>query len=112
MHVELVNMTGEDALLRRADGTTLLLPPPDGVRADAALRLSPADSVCGVPLRVVRSGPGDVVGLPPPVEGLLYVVSERVARLAAEGGRGDVAFAANRHLYAYPPAGRAAAGRG
>jgi hypothetical protein len=106
MTPELVNLTGEDALLRRADGSTLFLPAPGGVRADAALRLSPADSVCGVPLRVVRSGPADVVGLPPPAEGLLYVVSERVARLAAEGGRGDVCFAANGHLYCYPPAGK------
>lgn len=52
----------------------------------------PLDTVQNLDVPVVRGVFGDIVGLPEPTEGVVYVTSQIVAKAAKEKGRTDVYY--------------------
>jgi hypothetical protein len=97
----LVNLTPHPLSLRRADGSTLDLPP-SGTIARVASSDQVVGLIEGLPLHRMALGQ-EVQGLPPPQEGTYYIASLLAAQAAKAQGRTDV--------YAPGPAVRDADGR-
>lgn len=103
--IHLVNLTPHEILIMGEDGSALRIPPSGQVaRAEervmgteeiliATTHVSPAEcrfSLGGVPFRTLSYG--EIVGLPPAEENVVYIVSSIVAMAAAKAGRKDVCF--------------------
>lgn len=89
--MKLVNVTPHEIVIRPTDGQEIRLPPSgtvarvDTVQQDAGLAI-----VDDALITIVSTRFGNIVDLPPPEEGVLYVASTLVAQAAAERGRRDV----------------------
>ena len=83
-----VNLTPHAITLRRSDSPVGEAFPASGTVARCAVEKVQIGEIDGTP--VYRSLFGDVVGLPEPVEGTVYIVSQLVAQAARN--RSDLVF--------------------
>lgn len=87
-----VNLTPHALNVRALDGSTLVLPPsPDGAARVIYDRLPPEQvSIAGHEIAIsVAGSPREIIGLPDPEPGVVYVVAKAVAD-AAPRHRGDL----------------------
>jgi hypothetical protein len=87
-----VNLTPHTLNVRALDGSTLVLPPsPNGAARVVYDRLPPEQTnIAGHEVQIsVAGSPREIVGLPEPEEGVVYVVAKAVAD-AATAHRGDL----------------------
>lgn len=87
-----VNLTPHALNVRSLDGSTLVLPPsPNGAARVVYDRLPPEQaSIAGHEVQIsVAGGPREIIGLPDPEPGTVYIVAKAVAD-AAPASRGDL----------------------
>lgn len=80
-----VNLTPHAIVIRNNDGDTVIGPTSPAARVEPGVLLS-TENMGGIP--IIRWGDGEVVNLPPPTEGVIFIVSAVVG--AAVRGRADV----------------------
>lgn len=86
------NLTPHALNVRALDGSTLVLPPSsDGAARVVYDRLPPEQTnIAGHEVQIAVAGsPREIIGLPDPEPGVVYVVAKAVAD-AAPAGRGDL----------------------
>lgn len=87
----IINLTPHDINVADADGNITKTYPASGDVARCATPVAVnADPIDDVPVVDVRAVPGPVVGLPDPVDGIVYIVSGIVASHPDVVGRCDV----------------------
>lgn len=84
----LVNVTGHSITLDDQDGSKFVLRPSGANARIVDNRPIVAHADCCWPIRYLEER--EIVGLPEPNEGTIYIASNLVARLAAARGRRDV----------------------
>ena len=87
-----LNLTPHALNVRALDKSTLVLPPsPDGPARVVYDRLPPEQTtIAGHEIAIsVAGSPREIIGLPEPEPGVVYIVAKAVAD-AAPGGRGDL----------------------
>lgn len=82
-----INITPHELKIRRKDGSFMVVPT-SGVVTRVAAKADVVDIVDGVELRATTFG--DLVDLPEPKEGVIYIASLLVAQAAVKVGRRDV----------------------
>ena len=86
--MKIINLTPHELTFVNDDGTVIAKIPPSGTVARVASTSKKVGEIDGIP--VFSTEFGDVVGLPDPEEGAVYITSTIVAQAAARAGRTDV----------------------
>jgi hypothetical protein len=82
-----VNLTPHEIVIRCVDGDRVIGPTAPAARVQPGVLLS-TENIGGV--SVIRWGDGEVVSLPPPTEGVIFIVSAVVGGSPSVRGREDV----------------------